>query len=318
MDMEDVGTKCRICGNRKGHEIYKCKDRRLNLSGGGIFRYLFCAHCGTLSLVDVPEDMGKYYGSSYYSFHIRKSNKKMPAIVRIIAKFFTVDFGLPTFIRMILRGKMGTILLLYKTQVAYEAKICDVGGGNGAWVARLTDWGFKDVKCVDQFVPETPFQNISFEYSDFLKMDEKIKYDLITFHHSFEHMSAPDAVLKKVKRVMNENGMCIIRIPLCDSETWKAYRENWFQIDPPRHYYLFTKKSMKLLCERNGLRVAKIVYDSGCEQYSRSELFRDSDISFNDAMKAGQKYERRYFLRALFANIKEYGDQAAFYIKHAN
>jgi len=262
--------------------------------------------------------MGKYYGSSYYSFHIRKSNKKMPAIVRIIAKFFTIDFGLPTFIRMILRGKMGTILLLYKTQVAYEAKICDVGGGNGAWVARLTDWGFKDVKCVDQFVPETPFQNISFEYSDFLKMDEKIKYDLITFHHSFEHMSAPDAVLKKVKRVMNENGMCIIRIPLCDSEAWKAYRENWFQIDPPRHYYLFTKKSMKLLCERNGLRVAKIVYDSGCEQYSRSELFRDSDISFNDAMKAGQKYERRYFLRALFANIKEYGDQAAFYIKHAN
>ena len=41
MDMEDVGTKCRICGNRKGNEIYKCKDRRLNLSGGGILRYLF-------------------------------------------------------------------------------------------------------------------------------------------------------------------------------------------------------------------------------------------------------------------------------------
>jgi len=37
MDMEDVGTKCRICGNRKGNEIYKCKDRRLNLSGGGVF-----------------------------------------------------------------------------------------------------------------------------------------------------------------------------------------------------------------------------------------------------------------------------------------
>mgnify|MGYP000391365004 CR=1 FL=1 len=38
MDMEDVGTKCRICGNRKGNEIYKCKDRRLNLSGGGYFQ----------------------------------------------------------------------------------------------------------------------------------------------------------------------------------------------------------------------------------------------------------------------------------------
>ena len=78
MDMEDVGTKCRICGNRKGNEIYKCKDRRLTLSGGGIFRYLFCAHCGTLSLVDVPEDMGKYYrvaadtrGLNYDQYFVR-------------------------------------------------------------------------------------------------------------------------------------------------------------------------------------------------------------------------------------------------------
>ena len=38
MDMEDVGTKCRICGNRKGNEIYKCKDRRLNIDWTYLFK----------------------------------------------------------------------------------------------------------------------------------------------------------------------------------------------------------------------------------------------------------------------------------------
>lgn len=284
--------------------------------GGGIFRYLLCAQCGTLSLVDVPEEMGVFYGPEYYSFNMKKSNKKVPACIRSIVKFFTVDFWLPTFIRMILRSRMGTTLLLYKTHVAYSEKICDVGGGNGAWVARLMDWGFKDVKCVDQFVPETPFKNIGFENCDFLKMDEKTKYDVITFHHSFEHMPKPDDVLRKVRRLLKSDGTCIIRIPLCDGEAWEKYRENWFQIDPPRHYYLFTKKAIELLCRRNDLRVTRIIYDSGCEQYSRSELFRDSDISFYDAMKAGQKYERRYFMKALSANIRKKGDQAAFYIEH--
>lgn len=315
--MDNISTECKICGNHENNRIYRCKDRRMNLAGGGTFRYLFCSQCGTLSLIDILEDMGRYYGSEYYSFRIRKSNKKIPAGFRVIVKFFTVDFWLPTFARMMLRGRMGTTLLLYKTHVPYSAKICDVGGGNGAWVARLMDWGFKDVKCVDQFVTETPFKNIKFDHCDFLKMDEINKYDLITFHHSFEHMYEPDNVLKKVKRLMKEDGTCIIRIPICDGDAWEEYHEYWFQIDPPRHYYLFTKKAMRLLCRRNGLRVAKVVYDSGCEQYSRSELFRDSDISFNDAMKAGQKYERRYFFKALSANIRGKGDQAAFYIKHA-
>ena len=54
---------------------------------GGIFRYLHCAQCGTLSLIDIPEEMGMYYGTEYYSFNIRKSNRKNPVGIRVIVKF---------------------------------------------------------------------------------------------------------------------------------------------------------------------------------------------------------------------------------------
>src|ERR1019366_7234992 len=57
---------CRAClspGDRKHH-----RAREMMFGTREEFTYAECADCGTLELLEVPENMAPYYAGSYYSF----------------------------------------------------------------------------------------------------------------------------------------------------------------------------------------------------------------------------------------------------------
>lgn len=56
-----------------------------------------------------------------------------------------------------------------------------------------------------------------------------------------------------------------------DSHAWNHYREHWFQLDAPRHFYLHSLRSMQILCEKSDLRIDRVVYDSRESQFWASE-----------------------------------------------
>jgi SAM-dependent methyltransferase len=290
------------------------------MNNGESFKYLKCNRCGTLSLLDATVDVSKYYGADYYSHSIMKSQKKIPTFIKVLLQIIIeYKIAIPIFLRMPLSYKYGgNILKLYKSGIKREDNILDVGAGNGAWAARMCDFGYNNICCIDQYVKESPYPNVEFICGEFENFYEERKYDLVTLHHSFEHMRDPDLVLKKIRAILKTNGLCIIRIPLCDSIAWEKYHENWYQIDAPRHYYLYTRKAMSLLCTRNGLRVDRVVYDSYYAQFANSMLLEKQDISFKAAGEIGIRYQWKYYLKSWWANTTKRGDQAAFYISLAD
>ena len=40
-------------------------------------------------------------------------------------------------------------------------------------------------------------------------------------------------------------------IPVKSQTIWEKYGVNWSQIDAPRHFFLHTIKSFKILCSKN-------------------------------------------------------------------
>jgi len=82
-----------------------------------------------------------------------------------------------------------------------------------------------------------------------------------------------DDINKDLHRLLKENRYILIRIPTVSSHAWRHYRENWVQLDAPRHLFLHSVKSLKHLAETNGFELIKVVYDSTEFQFVGSELY---------------------------------------------
>ena len=50
--------------------------------------------------------------------------------------------------------------------------------------------------------------------------------------------------------LLNKDGVLLVRVPLSSSWAWEHYRENWVQLDAPRHLYLHSVKSMEVLARQ--------------------------------------------------------------------
>src|SRR5256885_2327700 len=69
-------------------------------------------------------------------------------------------------------------------------------------------------------------------------------WNMVMFNHSFEHLPEPVQVLRRVARLLSPDGVCVIRIPVAGSYAWRRYREDWVQLDAPRHLFLHTTASL--------------------------------------------------------------------------
>ena len=109
----------------------------------------------------------------------------------------------------------------------------------------------------------------------------------------------------------------MIRIPTVSSYAWKYYGINWYQIDAPRHFYLHSVKSLKILAEKCGFYIDQIKYDSGPLQFSISENYKqDIPLYGNDPHIQFSPEEIKSFeKKAEELNAQNQGDQATFYLK---
>ncbi len=107
------------------------------------------------------------------------------------------------------------------------------------------------------------------------------EFDVIMLHHSFEHMHDPAGALNEMRRLLSATGRILIRIPIADSFAWRRYGVNWMHLDAPRHLFLHSAASMRLLAQRCELRVSELVYEGNPSQFIGSEQY-ERNISLTD------------------------------------
>lgn len=307
---------CKICRNTINNSIYEIKERQLNQ--GQIFQYLHCHKCGTLQLIDNLDDIGKYYLKNYPAFRTRESVpfSLITKIVRKCVSFFLVRVQLPQKLhQIILMSDYEHMNCLVGTHIGRKSKILDVGCGAGNWLRNIRDEGYIDLTGIDLFTGK-PKDLVGWRFlQGDIFSDRLQKYDCITLHHSFEHMPNPLNVLKRIEKLLNENGLCIIRIPIMKSLAWDIYQEDWYQIDAPRHLYLYTTKALQYLCKKAGLKITRIVYDSEPLQFYVSEMYQKTDYDLRTIMKRLDKKRDTNVRMTAEVNCNKKGDQAIFYIK---
>lgn len=320
MTYQEINMQCRICLNSSNIDQYKIKEMMFGY--GEWFDYFQCSRCGCLQLNKIPSDMSMYYPAQYYSFSpTKKTNNPVKYFLKRLRNNYAIFH----------RGVLGKFLnSKYPFPHQYEnfplskdAAIIDVGCGNGSLLYELSISSLNNMLGVDPYI----FNDII--YSNKLKIAKKYitevegKWSFIMFHHSFEHIPNPAETLVHVAKLLIKGGICLLRIPTVSSYAWEHYRENWVQLDAPRHFYLHSIESVKRLAEKAHLNLERVIYDSGPFQFWGSEQYikgipLESDQSYkvNPSKSTFSDADIKKFERtARKLNLENRGDQAAFYLK---
>jgi SAM-dependent methyltransferase len=313
--------RCHICGNSNENESFSAREMMYGFRD--YFNYFQCSRCGCLQISEIPRDLSRYYPADYYSYH------KNPEQDFFLLKISTLLRDKYAIGRKGLIGKVlnyffpEEIIKLY-SDLPSDSRILDIGCGSGKLPYRLKECGFKNVTGTDPFNGKViNYKNGLTVYNGYLS-EISGKWDVITYHHSFEHIRDPLKELNLVSRLLTANGMCIIRIPTVDSYAWNYYKTDWVQLDPPRHLFLYSLKSFKLLVDKTSLHLEKTVFDSTAIQFWGSEQYK-KDIALRDnrsyaISRSGSIFRRGeikdYKKRSDELNRNKAGDQVIFYLRN--
>jgi SAM-dependent methyltransferase len=286
-----------------------------------------------LQLLDVPESLSRFYPSNYYSFRedttaepakgfhgwlARQRNEtllRLNPIGAVLSRIKPLDEGWRTGLDKYLHFSA-----LREFGITFSSRVLDVGCGAGSLLKSMALFGFRRLAGCDPFIEhDLASPGVCVLKSELEAMEGP--FDLVMLHHAFEHMADPGEVLRDVRRLLSPDGVCLIRIPVADSAAFERYRENWVQLDAPRHLFLHSRKSIEQLSAVAGMTVQRIIHDSSAFQFWGSELYlRDIPLmKGNDMMQPSLLSDifpgsllHDWDLQAEQLNRGGRGDQAAF------
>ena len=290
-----------------------------------VFTYLECGDCGCLQLIDPPADMSPYYPPSYYSFQPLRARRQLSSLLlRLWAKSSLEGRGWLDRILSMPRGRPKSIDWARRAGIRLDSAILDVGSGGGQVLLRMSQCGFTNLVGVDPFLPSDIDMPGGIRLRKAELSDVEGRFDFIMLHHSFEHMSNPNSAMEQLRRLIAPNGCVLIRMPVV-GYAWREYQTNWIQLDPPRHYFVHSQMSTRLLAKRSGFWMddCLTLYDSddfqfwGSEQYKRDIPMHDRRSYLNGLR--GSVFSPAEIVdfrkRAAALNAKQDGDRGDFFLR---
>jgi len=233
--------RCPVCGHNELKRHFSAKD--LDNLFDSPFTLQRCRLCNLIFLGDIVKTNG-LYNKAYY----RKPNAALKP-------FF--DLGLYLFILDRIR--------FVKKYVQSPGKILDVGCGDGAFLLRMKERGWRacGVDSSPSAAEYLEANNLTILGKDFLHCDiEPKSFDVITYWYSFEHLSDPAEHLKRAYGALCDNGTLIISVQNIESLQAVFSRDRWFHLDLPWHVLHFSPQSLKRALTEANFKVLDINHNS--------------------------------------------------------
>lgn len=233
-------NSCPLCGSENISAFIKATDHLLTRESYDIFK---CGSCNFLLTQGVPpaDEIGKYYQSQDYISHsdTRKG---------LMNKLYHLGRAL------MLKKKYGMV-----KKVAKGKRLLDIGCGTGYFPAFMKQKGYQvagvetDPKA--RLFAEKEFAITAYSPEDFLNHKIEGKFDVITLWHVLEHLDNFDIYLGRMVEYLLPGGSLVIALPNCSALDARYYKECWAGYDVPRHLWHFTPSTLKILAEKQGLKI---------------------------------------------------------------
>jgi len=236
--------RCPVCNSTDGETIFQCIDHSVT---GETFDIVRCKSCGYAQTFPQPDEstIGKYYETGNYISHSETRKGIVNKLYLLIRKFNV-------------RKKVD----LVKQTAPNAESLLDVGCGTGFFLSHCKEQGW-DVTGVEQSDIARKKAEERTDTSIYPSINEVIEtgktFDVITLWHVFEHLFDINKSFEQLKSMLNPHGVLILALPNPCSKDAKVYGKEWAAFDVPRHLSHFSPQSIRLLTEKHGMEIKKII-----------------------------------------------------------
>lgn len=228
---------CPLCGGPSVGAL-TARDRNREITDE-LFHYNRCLRCGSVFMVDVPDDLSPYYAGPYHAFdgNGRPEWTCNPSLQEV--ERYRVE---------LLRRHVGTGALV------------DVGAGPGAFAAAAKGAGFEvtaiemDRRCCDYMEGELGIRAIcSDEPAAMLASVAPAR--VITLWHVLEHLRDPAGMLAAAAAALEDGGVLALGVPNPESLQFLLLGARWAHLDAPRHLCLMPEQALVAQLRPLGMRL---------------------------------------------------------------
>lgn len=242
---------CILCGESETRLAFTGKDRLAVTAD--VFSIVRCQRCGLLYLNPRPtrEEMGRYYPYSQYKDEFTPAIEDEPSVVTRLNRLYHME----RICRAVERVKR-------------EGQLLDVGCATGSFLERMRRRGNWRVYGAEVNEEAAGYARDRFGLEIFrgelgaAGYPER-SFDIVTLWNVLEHLHSPLDTLAEVRRLLRDDGVLILTVPNVDSLDARIFGNCWIGLDPPRHLYGFSARTVRQLLREAGLATTEIRFITG-------------------------------------------------------
>jgi SAM-dependent methyltransferase len=229
---------CRYCKNPNTIMLYYAKDTNDNE-----WTICKCPSCKAIFLSPEPsaDQLRQAYDASYYG---EGENK--------------FGFSVETFIDYFRKKRAKSLA----SKLPENARILDVGCGNGRFLFHLSKFGNFDLNGIE--LPggsadrAAKIKEINLKIGALTETDfAENSFDAVTLFHVFEHLDKPHETLDIIGEILKKDGILILSFPNIAGWQARAFKANWYHLDPPRHLVFFDPGDIAEIMKSMGFTLVK-------------------------------------------------------------
>lgn len=253
---ETIRTKtvktCFICGSVGKQKYTHLKDRLFTAPGEWSFHKCVNHECGLIWLSPQPvsDDISKLYENYItHDVDVVYKNKIYGFIKRGVLCFLKIA----TVIGFEWIKRKNFYLSNSK-----PGRLLEVGCGDGCNLALLRKRGWEvegqDIDPKSAEVAKTK-HHCNVHVGSLKSMDfSENSFDVIITVHVVEHLDHPEEVFAECYRILKPGGKFVSIMPNGESLAHKFFKQDWVGLDAPRHFQVFSNKSLVLLSKKVGFK----------------------------------------------------------------
>lgn len=260
---DDIRTAtCILCDTRHHRVLFKARDRLYNIQRE--FCIIECVICGLKSTVP------KYSEEEIISLYPSEYSPHQLCDLKQINERSTEGF-IKKFVKPYLTSLLSR-LLDTKSHIlpplSGDARILELGCAAGSFLRSLKGKGWHLYGVEPVKTPARHAREVS-EAEVFCGTIKEAKYpsnffDAVFAWMTVEHLVDPLETLNEVYRVLNKNAYFVFSIPNAGSWEWSVFKNRWYGLQVPFHFYHFTPKTISMLLDKTGFRIEMIEHQRNC------------------------------------------------------
>lgn len=245
---------CPACGGvKRGAKEYRRRDNEGAMPD--VWTMVRCADCDSLFLdprpdhESLPRAYADYYTHSTESVEVPEAGKA-GLTWRLVYGYLNRRFGMRYDHAIALGFALFTMIEPLRLKLEYHGRhlsrsrypqpgrLLDIGCGNGAFLLRARDMGWKVSGCEPDAAAVATCRQLGLDVLEGDAFDPTLQtgsFDVITMSHVIEHVADPLALLKRANALLCAGGTLWLALPNPDSIGLGIFGAAWRELHVPLH-----------------------------------------------------------------------------------